>query len=211
MKHIIKHPEPQEFIHWKTRFPAATYADLRQEQQFSGATKALLTLRDSLASEQGYLCCYCESLIDNGNFHIEHFRPKCVGKFPHLQLTYNNLLACCHKTPIGGTDECCGHKKSNIFDNDLISPLSSDCESHFQYNMAGKVLSTDGSGKKTITLLNLNSTLLIRKRKDLIEYFEDLEEEEYDKEVIKHLNSSNCPLGEFYTTIKYLHNQRLLH
>lgn len=211
MKQIVKYAEPQQFVSWETANPDATYQDLRNDSLFPGATIALSELRKSLAAEQGHLCCYCETLIDNGDFHIEHFRPKCLGKFPELQLTYSNLHACCHKRPTGCSDECCGRKKSNFFDNILISPLEENCESHFKYDIAGNIYGLDERGDKTISVMNLNSALLIKSRKSLIEYFEDLTDEEYDDEIVRHLNSSGNPLGEFYTTIKYLHSQGFLH
>jgi hypothetical protein len=45
----------------------------------------------------------------------------------------------------------------------------------------------------------------------LIEEFEDCDDVTYDADVAQHLNASASPLGEFYTTIQYLHNAGLLH
>lgn len=143
MKRIFKNAEPLDFANWKSAHPAATYADLRDDVHFPGANNARRALRASLVSEQKGLCCYCESKIADGNFHVEHFRPKDITKFPHLQLDYSNLHASCHIEPIGGADECCGHNKKNEFSSDLISPLDSDCESHFGYNAMGEIIGID--------------------------------------------------------------------
>lgn len=211
MKYFVKQDEPEEFADWKRINPTATYRDLGNDMLFPGAGKAKEALRNALAGEQRYLCCYCETRIDSGDFHIEHFKPKDPKMFPELQLSYDNLHASCHKSPVGSSDECCGHKKSNSFSHNLISPLDSDCESHFQYDLSGRILSSDLKGNETIRILNLNSLLLIRSRKALIEEFEDMDDDEYLHEVTLHLDPAAWPLGEYYTTIKYLHNRRQLH
>lgn len=211
MKAIEKTSEPEEFSLWKSTHPTAAYIDLGHDRLFPGAQRARWALRNTLLHEQKGLCCYCETRIDNGDFHVEHFRPKDSEMFPQLQLAYDNLHACCRKTALGGVDEYCGHKKANVFDTDLISPLEPDCAVHFQYDMMGGVSGTDQRGNITIAILNLNSKLLVRSRKSLIEEFEDLDDEDYLIEIAHHLDGTANPLGEFYTTIKYLHETSLLH
>ncbi len=208
MKHFIKHSEPEELTEWKEQYPEATYKDLGKDKLFPGAQKARWALRQSLSSEQGYLCCYCESRILNDDFHVEHFRPK--DQFASLQLDYANLHASCLRQVVGGSDVHCGHKKANIFSDLLISPLETDCEKHFAYNMMGEVLGIDERGNETIAILNLNSSLLKKSRKALIDEFEDMEEE-YEDEITKHLDPNVPILGEFYTTIHYLHSRGLIH
>lgn len=210
MKRILKNAEPTEFTRWKAAYPTARYADLRHERLFPGAVNAKNALRDSLISEQKGICCYCESKIVGSDFHIEHFRPKDPALFPHLQLEYSNLHASCHAEPIGGTDECCGHRKSNEFNTDLISPLEVDCETHFEYDTMGGIKGIDRKGMETIRILHLDSSLLNSSRKNLIKYFEDLEDEEYDEEIAHHLDETGVSLGEYFTVIEYLHNKNLL-
>ena len=210
MKRILKNAEPTEFAQWKANYPAARYVDLGNERSFPGATVAKRTLRASLKSEQKGLCCYCESKIVSNDFHIEHFRPKDPAQFPNLQLEYNNLHASCHAEPIGGTDECCGHNKKNEFNNDLKSPLEIDCESHFEYNAMGEITGIDKKGQETIRILHLDSTLLNASRKSLIEYFENLEDDDYDEEIARHLDETGASLGEYFTAIDFLHSKNLL-
>lgn len=131
--------------------------------------------------------------------------------FPGLQLTYTNLHASCHKVPTGAADETCGHKKGNVFSHRLISPLDTDCSIHFLFDNMGGICSNDVEGKETIAILNLDSALLRKSRKSLIEVFEDMDDESYESEIQRHLNPDASPLGEFYTTIEYLHNAGLLH
>lgn len=210
MKHIEKQSEPDDFVRWKQKYPDATYSDLGRDKKYPGAQKARWCLRASLVNEQKGLCCYCETRIDNGDFHVEHFYPKAEGLFPALQLEYLNLHACCRKQASGGVDDYCGHKKANQFSPNLISPLMPDCSKHFQYDMAGGVVGVDVMGSETVSILNLNSILLQRSRKNLIEYFEDLNDSEYSDEIARHLDPDANPLGEFYTTIEYLHEKNLL-
>ena len=203
--------KPQEFSEWKKTYPNASYKDLGCDKKFPGAQKARWALRKYLVEEQRGLCCYCEMRIENGDYHVEHFLPKDKSLFPHLQLEYFNLHACCRKNPIGGDNEYCGHKKGNIHEPKLISPLEEDCEDHFIYDMSGNIKSEEDRGRISISTLNLNSTLLQRSRKSLIEEFEDMEDDQYHKEIIIHLNSDADILGEFFTTIRYLHHRGLLH
>jgi len=211
MKHIAKQAEPEDFRAWKATFPDATYSDLGHDRLFPGAQRARLALRSSLLDEQKGLCCYCETRIDSGDFHVEHFRPKDSSLYPELQLTYSNLHASCHKVAIGSADETCGHKKGNEFSENIISPLDPECASHFQFDNMGGISSTDEKGIETIAILNLNSVLLRRSRKRLIEEFEDMDDEDFEQEISYHLNPDANPLGEFYTTIEYLYKAGLLH
>lgn len=211
MRRIVKRNEPRDLRVWKRRHPEACYDDLSHDARFPGAARAKAALRRALLKEQRGLCCYCETLIDDGNFHVEHFRPKDPRFFPHLQLSYDNLHACCHKIPCGGSEENCGHKKGNRFNENLVSPLEPDCESHFRYDLTGRIFPADQRGADTITMLNLNSALLRESRKALIEYFEDMDDDTYDLEITLHLDPDAYPLGEFYTTIRSLHHAGLLH
>ena len=210
MRKITKLTEPKEFSDWKSSYPAATYKDLGHDKLFPGAQTARWELRKSLLSEQKGLCCYCETRIDSGDFHVEHFRPKDPAYFPHLQLDYGNLHACCRKSPCGGEEEYCGHKKGNNFHNDLVSPLEPDCASHFAYDLDGGIKGTDHRGEISVSLLNLDSVLLRRSRKGLIEEFEDIEDSDFEKEITLHLDSTSDPMGEFYSAIEFLYNSGLL-
>ena len=210
MRHFEKLAEPEDFASWKAAHPAATFKDLGRDKLFPGAQKARWALRNSLQAEQRGLCCYCETRIDNGNFHVEHFRPKDPDMFPMLQLVYDNLHACCRKEAHGGADEYCGHKKANDFSEQLISPLEPDCSTHFQYDLNGGISGMDERGIETVSMLNLYSVLLRKSRKSLIEEFEDTESESFESEIARHLDATATPLGEFYTVIKHLYDSGLL-
>lgn len=215
MKHIVKQAEPTAFSIWKSTYPHAEYEDLRNEAGFPGAITARIALRDSLLAEQHGLCCYCETRIDNGDFHVEHFKPKDRHRTPSfrsLQLAYDNLHASCRRVPDGLTENCCGHKKSNYFDDQLVSPLEPDCANHFQYDVNGHITGVDIQGRLTVSALNLDSSQLVASRKHIIEYFEDIEDDaDYAAEIERHLSLTKSVYGEFFSTIKYLHEAGKLH
>lgn len=205
MKYIKKNTEPEAFAQWKTENPNATYKDDLCRHRDNAASIARTALKRSLLAEQKFICCYCECEINETDSHIEHFRPKDATQFPELQLDYNNLLASCTKVPTGSPDEHCGHRKSNFFSTDLVSPLEPDCSSHFGYLMDGSVCGLDARGRITIQKLNLDSHLLNSKRKILIDYFLDIDSiEQAQKEIEEYLDESGVRLGEFFTMIRYL-------
>ena len=195
MKYIAKTSAPTSFETWKRSNPHASYDDL------TGTTKH--DVRSSLKNEQHGICCYCECLL-NDDFHIEHFKPKGLPEFKSLQLEYTNLHACCMKIPTGGTEEHCGHKKGNTWSNLLVSPLEADCESHFSYTLDGVIHGVDDRGIITIKILNLNSELLKENRAALLKFFQDLPEEDKEREIIAHINESASTFGEYYTMIRFL-------
>lgn len=88
--------------------------------------------------------------------------------------------------------------------------MESDCSIHFSFGFDGSIKGEDERGEKTIKMLNLNSSLLRDSRKNLIDYFIDLKEEELSSEISSHLNLSHALHGEYYTMIKYLHEKGLL-
>lgn len=206
MKYIEKLPEPITFADWKKLHPGANYND-----HLSRASSVKNTLKNTLLQEQKYICCYCECRIDTDHSHIEHFRPKGHPEFAGLQLDYANLHASCTKLPTGSAEEHCGHKKGDVFSEELISPLERDCSSHFTYGMDGRIHGADERGKMTISILRLDSELLNSQRKALIDSFLDIEDEEVlMEEISAHLDMNKPKLGEFCSMIDYLHHTHQL-
>ncbi len=210
MKCISKNTEPVSFTNWKKNNPNATYDNL------AGETKK--DLRKALLKEQHSICCYCECRINNedrnglNSFHIEHFKPKGNNLFPDLQLEYSNLHASCRINKSNDPNIHCGHKKNDEYSDDLISPLEKDCSLHFGYNLDGTITcdNEDNRAKETIRILNLNSSLLIADRKNLIDDFLDIDDENIKEEIDNHLDESLQEYGEFFTMIEYLNKNNLL-
>lgn len=206
MKYIQKQAEPLLFTRWKAAHPDAKYSVDLSNVSDAAARAAKTALKNSLLAEQKYICCYCECRISDANSHIEHFKPKDPTQFPHLQLEYSNLFASCTKQPTGSPDEHCGHKKDNFYSSDLISPLEPDCSNHFAYKMDGTIEGTDVRGRLTVEKLHLDSALLDRQRKRLIDDFINIDDEaELQSEITEHLDTSKVVLGEFFTMVEYLH------
>ncbi|MCV9930855.1 TIGR02646 family protein [Flavobacterium sp. LS1R47] len=197
MKYIIKQTEPESFIIWKNKENddwQPTYANIDRQER--------IDLFKSLKGEQGHICCYCERELNDGDCHIEHFRPKDKTKFPHLELVYDNLLCSCQVNTEKGEPLHCGNSKGNWFDEELlISPLDSTCENKFKYTFDGQILpfnENDEAAKNTIEKLQLNIDKLKDLRKGVIDaLFED-------EDVTWYLEMKNGKYNEFYTTINYL-------
>lgn len=210
MRKIYKREEPAEFADWKGAHPNVTYSDLSSTRgEGTGQVKKIL--RKALLDEQHGLCCYCECKISGEDFHIEHFKPKGIGYFPELQLEYSNLHASCKAQAVGHENDTCGHKKKEQYDPLLISPLAEDCSTHFEYNMRGEIKGIDDAGLITVNMLNLDSVLLNRSRKELLDYFLDYtDEESLQSEIQIHLDQSRDTYGEFFSMIEYLNSHNLL-
>lgn len=197
MKAILKSAEPIGFTRWKYQNPQAGYNDITRHVKS--------WLKDSLIDEQHSLCCYCECRIIQSNSHIEHFKPKAHNKFPELQLDYNNLHVSCGNNQKAGEDLHCGHKKSDEYSPLLVSPLESDCHTHFGYTMDGHISGNDDKGKESIRILHLDSELLNAQRKALIDYFLGYDDfQDFQNELKIHLNQDADKYGEFYTMIQAL-------
>jgi uncharacterized protein (TIGR02646 family) len=157
MKQIAKNNEPQAVLTWKAKADAnwqPSYAEL------SGVEKR--AIRDSLADEQGYICCYCNRDISDGDFHIEHFRPQ--ETFPDKELEYNNLHVSCIKQMTTKTASHCGNAKANWFDNQLtLSPLDNH-EISFKYLYDGNVEAGVPDASRMVDKLKLNEESLRAKR-----------------------------------------------
>ena len=168
-------------------------------------------VKESLRQEQGYICCYCERELENGDYHTEHLRP--ISIYPNEQINYNNLLCSCQLEIDKGEPRRCGNGKGNWYDDSLlVSPLDPDCESRFIYTVDGQIRPSDEADQAadtTIKKLQLNLDRLNNLRKNVIEPF--LDPELSDSELELFVNSylvekdqNNGKYNQFYTTIKYL-------
>jgi len=159
MKYIIKQVEPDSFSAWK----ALENEDWQPNfDNLQSPEKG--NLKNSLLSEQGYLCCYCNAQVSAINSHIEHFKPQC--DYPDLDLNYQNLLVSC------SVKKQCGDAKGNWFDSQqTMSPLSADCEQKLRYTDDGHIFPFIDQGSDVyafINKLNLDDAILVKKRREAI-------------------------------------------
>ena len=200
MKKITKSPEPKPFTDWKSQDRMAHQPNWNR---VPGPIKG--TVHGALLREQGFLCCYCEANITQGNSHVEHFRPKGIGEFEHLQLSYDNLLCSCIRDSKHGAPLHCGHLKGSWFDNELlVSPLAEDCENRFRFTANGDVLAHDNdmAAKTTIKRLGLDIPKLRALRRAALETMMDANLSASDIETLLATKKEDGSFLEFHTTVR---------
>ena len=204
MKHILKQPEPQQFRDWKL---------LKNEDwqpswdNLSGPVKE--NLRNSLRTEQGDICCYCERRLSDSDLHIEHLQPQSDSAVDPLE--YANLLCSCQSNLKKGEPRHCGNLKGSWYDAHLlVSPLDPMCEQRFSYTADGAMRPTnedDSGAAETIMRLGLDIPKLKDLRAKTIEPFlaESLSPEELQTFVSGYLRKdTEGRYGEFWTTIRHV-------
>jgi len=146
MQYIEKSREPKSFTEQKAK-GIQSFDDLEKTD-----------LRTSLIKEQGYLCCYCMSRIedDRRKVKIEHWYPESEsikeGDRGRTIKYSNLLLACCGKY---GEYECCDTKKGQkiIF----VNPQKKNHIKKIKYRKDGTIYSEDADLNDDLNnKLNLN-------------------------------------------------------
>ena len=204
MKHFTKRQEPEAFTRWKGE------ANENWQPTYDGMpSKVKQTIKESLRSEQGNLCCYCERELSDNDSHIEHFKPQSASDVDPLD--YLNLLCCCQSRMKKGEPRHCGNLKEDWYDPDLlISPLAPDCEEHFAFTGDGSIKPSahnEAAASETIKKLGLGSAKLNNLRANVIEPFldEGLSGDEMAGFVSGYLRRDTAGhFRAFWTTIHYL-------
>lgn len=146
MIHIQKQSPPKKFVKFLQQNKNAHFDDMPYDVK--------QILRDSLLKEQGYLCAYCMSRIDDEkNIKIEHYVPRNNEN----ELDYENLLAVC-KGNLAGNDEKhqhCDTKKGNKTLE--IDPKNKNHISQISYETNGTIYSKNKKINDDLNItLNLN-------------------------------------------------------
>jgi uncharacterized protein (TIGR02646 family) len=149
--------------------------------------------------EQFGLCAFSETALDNNDLgmHLDHVEPKSLNQartFDHA-----NLLLCAIDS-----DRLKGMAKSEVFGGhyrkdgyhaaDFVTPLWADCRRFFHYTSSGEIepafgLSADDARKAyyTISILNLNAPILVRRRRRWLEELElEIDNLLHDPDVLRH-------------------------
>lgn len=162
MKFVVKRDEPLTFSAWKAKANQEwqpTYTGLQNPEK--------RVVHEALLSEQGYVCCYCGRRIDDGESHIEHFRPQ--AKWPDLAIEYGNLFASCIRTTTSVMPLHCGHRKGDCLDEmRCVSPTDAGCEQRFSYTLFGEIFARDDVGNYMSDLLGLDIEFLRNRREDVL-------------------------------------------
>ena len=171
MKKITKGKEPISLTKYRSSIPIVDmekpniYDDYREKD----------ILRTQLLEEQGYLCCYCMSQITERNSKIEHFKAQSL--FRDKQIKYSNLFVAC-KGGEGTKEHSCDTLKGNKSLNTINLTLK--IESDLKYSKQGEISSVISTETKVSSLtkeindvLNLNSIILTKNRKQTYEDFKN--------------------------------------
>jgi len=210
MKRIVKIAEPAELLAWKNT-DKKFLKGLPEWKRIPSQVKDIV--RISLREEQGFICCYCERYMQDGDFHIEHVKPQGISATKQFLADYDNMICSCQFEEEKGAPRHCGNSKGSWYDPALfISPLDPTCEERFEYTFDGliePVLETDQAASVTIERLQLNIDKIKALRSSAIEPFLDDALDEADVKAFAegYLVDKANNLGrfnQFYTTIKYL-------
>lgn len=189
LRFIEKGSSPSIFEEWKANECEdwkPTWSDLRGREKQS--------LREALASDQGYICCYCgERISSNTETEIEHVYPRSLcTEDENKKLDYQNLLASCSGGKIKRmcnlpSSLSCNHKRGDILLK--ISPLDTECEERFLFTFDGQILAKNRSDvecEQTIKDLGLDIERLKNKRQASLKPFLSLDREDA-KKIIEYL------------------------
>jgi uncharacterized protein (TIGR02646 family) len=153
MKKIAKGNTPDFWDLFVRKNPKVMYKDLDITPD---GPEVRSQLRTYLSREQGHVCCYCCSVLSDGESHNEHIRPESL--YPRLTMDYNNIIVSCTRT-LHSNNSSCGMQKENKYDERLfVSPLADDCSKHFIFYSNGSIDSDTDPGKYTIELLRLHES-----------------------------------------------------
>ncbi|TCS38084.1 retron system putative HNH endonuclease [Reinekea marinisedimentorum] len=157
-------------------------------------------IRESFLREQEGLCAYTEILISSSRYgcHIEHIRPK-TG-YPELTFEPDNLIICSLSDTdlrtINKEEYFGGHYKRAFLDEEkFLFCTECNVNEFIVYLSSGEVFPNASleaeeikKAEYTIELLNLNSPVLVHKRKQWIEYIDG---------EIEFLESSGLDVADF--------------
>ena len=155
---INKKTEPQSLFDYRrtnTTYDGPSFTSVKED------------IRKQLLSEQGFLCAYCMTRINDNPLEtkIEHWHSQ--SNYPHEQLNYKNLLLTCKGNEGRSPEEQhCDTKKGNL--NILFNPSNPDhdIERLIEYHLDdGTIKSTNHEFDKELNaILNLNHPLLKENR-----------------------------------------------
>ncbi len=158
MKHIVKGKEPQSLLEHRLQ-PHANYDNYPQKDD----------LRESLLTQQGYICCYCMGRIAKDKMKIEHWQPQ--SSYPTLQLAYQNLLGACQGNQ--GKPKNLQHCDTSKGESEItINPTDAKCDKLIKYGAKGngKISSGDVTIDRELNeVLNLNIETLTKNRQAVVD------------------------------------------
>lgn len=150
MKKINKTNEPKEWLEYR-QTPGVEFSAIKE-------------LKESLLSEQGYLCAYCMRRIDFDKMKVEHVKPR---YYEDKIFDYSNLVACC-EGKIGALRFCDTNKEDREISINLFNQLDIDTISYSSKD--GEIRSSNVEYSKDINeVLNLNCRILKENRSSCLQ------------------------------------------
>jgi len=147
MKYIVKSKTEPPTLKKYRLTPNATYSGYQKNLdnplhrgQGSKGTAKISDLKDSLLKEQGYICCYCMQGITETNMKVEHFKSQTT--YPHLQLSYGNMLAACKGIGLKDSQHCDTSKGNQEISLDPTN-FTKNCERILKYLSNGRIYAND--------------------------------------------------------------------
>lgn len=140
MKRVLKSSEPPLLTMYRALKPDGDWEEMRKDGEHGGE-KVYSSCRETVVSDQGGLCAYCEIVIRDAvplGCRVEHFHPK-ADKMSSMNWAYcwDTMLGVCnggdnpyirkdgfHLAPIGANLSCDAHKNTMI----QSGKLSEQCE-----------------------------------------------------------------------------------
>lgn len=186
MRHIIKgtpHPTLENRRIQHLTEIAAGAGSQKAWKNFRSSKKA--KTRDLCLIEQFGLCAFSEVVLDAADLgmHLDHITPR--TKAPDLTFSHSNLLLSAiddiGKRGLAKDDVFGGHARGSRYSaSGFIQPLMSDCRRYFHFCSNGVIEphsrlshSERRRAKYSITVMNLNASILITRRRNVIELIED--------------------------------------
>lgn len=168
-------------------------------------------IKMQLLEMTNHRCSYCENLLKEHKWHIEHIAPK--RSYPECTFNWNNLFCSCDN------NDTCGKHKDNIMGykgdaSDLIKPDVEDPSDFFEIKSFDGSFSLKGvdlnKGDNTIKFFNLNAGSLtnfrhnyIKQSKCIINCYQEIfsddlsdkEKEQFFKEMIDEISELYEEIG----------------
>jgi uncharacterized protein (TIGR02646 family) len=164
MRYIRKGQEPERLLEYRLT-PHATYEGLPQEVKDE--------LRERLAREQGFLCCYCMQRIkpEPDGMKIEHWASQSAPSTRHRQLDWKNLLGACKGGE--GSPPRQQHCDTRKGDTPIkVNPTDEGCERLVRFLADGTIASPDSAIDGDLNqTLNLNQARLKNNRRATLDGF----------------------------------------
>lgn len=131
-------------------------------------------VRERLLEDQGYLCCYCMRRIDMAGMKVEHFLPRGgPDGDPRREIDWSNLLGACDGNEgQRRSEQTCDTRKGSK--KLVLDPREAKHMQKVRYLADGilKVGRNDHELQKDVDeILNLNSKVLVRSRKNALDGF----------------------------------------